>query len=179
MRTTEDGHRRCAFERLVIGASTVGALLTLMACGADEKICTAEATCTNMVSTTLTVARSRPELDGARLELCRNEQDCITAVVNLVQDAGQERLVCNPGMGGPEGSLDCSSSLPGDISGVTLVVSVSPSSQHDLADGDRFTVRVTDVNASIVWAEKSGSIASYKTIDGGCVEGYFCRQGSF
>ncbi len=115
------------------------------------------------------------ELDGKRLEICRNGT-CAFAKIFISRDA----IGCAPTAADPTGTAGCESALEVTSSGARIHVIYYPGSSSDLTNGDQFTLRILDAAAFTVIAERV-AVASYSTtyIEGNdCEEARSCTSGT-
>lgn len=159
----------------------VGLVLALLvpACGDPDRSCTL-ADCSSGVTTTLEAPLSRSELDGARLEVCRQDK-CAVAVVHISQPESEEagfEVVCSLQFT-QEGQVHCANELVQTASGLQIEITYS-ASEGLLADGDVFRFRLEDASASVTLAERSEAVSSYAlTSPNGAVCGPTCKTARF
>ena len=149
-------------------------VLAPVAC-ADRRCWFALQVCESRVTGTLDVALKPAELDGKRLEICRNGT-CVTAKMFV----SREEIGCAPTAADPAGAAGCESALEVTSSGVRIHVIYYPGSSNDLTNGDRFTLRILDATAFTTFAERA-AVASYSTTHtegNDCEEARSCTSGT-
>lgn len=123
--------------------------------------------CESRVTGTLDVPLKPAELDGKRLEICRNGA-CVFAKIFV----SRQEIGCAPTAADPAGRAECESALEVTSSGARIHVIYYPGSSNDLTNGDQFALRITDASAFTVIAERV-AVASYSTTH---IEGNDCQE---
>lgn len=155
--------------RFICSALSASALVGVAALSGCDGYCV-NSRCVTEVSTTLFIARTPSELDGAGIQLCRNG-GCIEGVLRLEihrDESGEEtgrRLRC----GVPEGH-SCNGTLSGSSSTVLLIAHSLGEGEDEveIEDGDVYSATVTPPDdADSVLASREGPV-NYTRDDPAC-----------
>ena len=172
-------------ERTMSASRLQGALLALAVLapsaatyGCSSKHC-AGVGCSSSVRASLEVPRSAAQLHGARLELCRRGGACTFATFDYFNGL----LSCSPTIATESASFVTCDANDAAVAGAASVVVKArfvPRPDEVFADGDAFTLRVTDASAELTFAERAGVVTRYtRGYQNNCDEGPTCFTGTF